>query len=177
MPRSVVRTFVLASLALGSGCFLVGCAAIGMGSVAGSAAKRDASMDQVRLERLFERQVEKVAGGAGYVRSRVDGVDLHLISDPTTDRMQLVAQVPFDETIGVQHLVGMLQANLHLGLDAKYAVSEGVFYSVFAHRLSTLTEEDFVGGYHQVLTLAQQFESVTSGVGVLEEAPPDVDAR
>jgi len=173
MPRFVARAFVHASLALGSAFFLAGCAAIGMGP----AANPDASMDQVRLERLFERQVEKVAGGTGYIRSRVDGVDLVLISDPTTDRMQLIVQVPFAETVGVQHLVGMLQANFHHGLDAKYAVSEGGFFSVFGHRLSTLTEEDFVAGYHQALTLAQQFESVTSGVEVLEEAPPDAGAR
>lgn len=128
-------------------------------------------MDQVRLERLFEQQVEKVAGGVGYVRSRAEGMEILLVSDPTTDRMQLIVQVPFDETVGVQHLVGMLQANLHPGLDARYAVSEGGFFAVFAHRLSTLTDDDFVAGYRQSLALAREFEDVVSGAASLEEAP------
>ena len=138
---------------------LSGCVSIGGGTPAGAGA-----MDQVRLERIFEGQVEKIAGGAGYLRSQVDGIDVVLISDPDTDRMQLIVPVPLTENVGVQHLVGMLQANFHHGLDAKYALSDGVIYAVFSHRLSTLAEEDLVAGYRQALDLAKRFGSVTDGI-------------
>ena len=140
---------------------LSGCVSIGGGAPQGAGA---GAMDQVRLERIFEGQVEKIAGGAGYLRSQVDGIDIVLISDADTDRMQLVVYVPLTENVGVQHLVGMLQANFHHGLDAKYALSDGVIYAVFGHRLSTLAEEDFIGGYRQALDLAKRFREVTDGI-------------
>ena len=118
-----------------------GCVSIGGQSADGTAV---VSMDQVRLERIFENQVEKIAGGAGYLRSQVDGVDVVLISDPATDRMQLIVPVPLTETVGVPHLVGMLQANFHHGLDAVCPLRRRDLRDV-RHRLSTLTEDDFIG--------------------------------
>ena len=140
---------------------LAGCVSIG---ATGSGETDGGPMDQFRLERLFENQVEKVDGGAGYLRTRVDGVDVYLISNPDTDRVQLIVAVPITEAVGVQHLVGMLNANFHPGLDARYALSDGVIYSIFTHRLATLTEEDFVAGYRQALDLAKRFDEVADGI-------------
>ena len=140
---------------------LAGCASLGVSPASDAAS---APMDQFRLERLFEDQVEKIDGGAGYLRTRVDGVDVYLISDPDLDRMQIIVKVPITEAIGVQHLVGMLNANFHHGLDARYALSNGEIYATFAHRLATLTEEDFVGGYRQALDLARRFGDVAEGI-------------
>ena len=58
----------------------------------------------------------------------------------------------------------MLQANFHHGLDARYALSDGVIYATYGHRLSTLSEDDFIGGYRQALDLARRFGEVTDGI-------------
>lgn len=154
MRRSIRLLAVL--LLLPTGCVSIG--------GAGAGGPASGPMDQVRLERIFEDQVEKIAGGAGYLRSQVDGVDVVLISDPDTDRMQLIVPVPLTETVGVPHLVGMLQANFHHGLDARYALSDGIIYATFAHRLSTLTRDDFIAGYRQALDLARRFGEVADGI-------------
>lgn len=156
MKRGIMA-FALGSL------MLTGCASIGE---QGSAAAPSGGMDQFRLERLFENQVEKVDGGAGYLRTRVDGADVYLISNPDTDRVQLIVGVPVNESVGVQHLVGMLNANFQPGLDARYALSDGVIFSIFVHRLTTLTEEDFVAGYRQALDLAKRFDEVADGIEI-----------
>ncbi|MEM9174564.1 MAG: hypothetical protein AAGC67_04970 [Myxococcota bacterium] len=153
MKRSVLLWAALPLL-------LAGCLSVGSGA---SGASSEGPMDQFRLGRLFERQVEKVDGGAGYMRSQVDGIDVFLISDPETDRVQLILSIPMSANITAQDLVQMLEANFHHGLDARYALSEGRIFAVFSHRLSTLDEDDFVAGYRQALDLARRFASLSEG--------------
>ena len=51
----------------------------------------------------------------------------------------------------------LLEANFDRALDARYAVSRGYVWSAFIHPLSALTEEEFVDGVRQVVTLAENY--------------------
>lgn len=171
--RALCRSIVLSALIT----VFVGCSVIpleGGGAADGVEGPAEYTLDQLRLERLFEDQVEKITGGPGYLRSQVDGIDILMVSDPSTDRMRLIVPVPLTVQVGVEHLIGMLEANFHAGLDARYAISEGVIYGVFAHRMSTLGEEDFIAGYRQALSLARRFGEVTSD---FDPTPEDASSR
>ena len=61
----------------------------------------------------------------------------------------------------------MLQANFDAVLDSRYAVAGGNVWSVFIHRLSSLTSEDLISGVAQTAVAADTFgTSFTSGAVV-----------
>ena len=119
-------------------------------------------MDQTRMERIFASQMEKVTGGAGFIRSQVDGFNIFIVSDVLNDRMRLMVQIGASDRIDPRILNAMLEANVNSTLDGRYGISEGVVYSLFLHRMSTLTEEDLISAIEQTVHLARTFGTTFS---------------
>ncbi len=160
-PRNVIAMLMAITLtALTS--TMTGCASLGIfgdGEEArlsqGSNVPREGAMDRVRLERLFESQVEKVTGGPGSLRSMVGGYNIWLITDPLNDRMRLMVPIAQIDGVEPRFLNALLEANIHSTLDARYGVSEGTVYAVYLHPISTLDEADFTSAFQQTLNLAR----------------------
>lgn len=53
----------------------------------------------------------------------------------------------------------MLEANFDRALDAKYALFDGIVWSVFTHPLAELEVEQFKIAMNQVITLSETFGS------------------
>ena len=51
----------------------------------------------------------------------------------------------------------LLAANFGRALDAKYALNDGVLWSLYMHPLAELSEVQFADGVEQVATLADNF--------------------
>ena len=96
-------------------------------------------------------------GGAWELDYR--GVTVTVITDVRADRMRMVAPVASVSELSSEHVQAILVANFHTALDARYAVGEGVLFSTFIHRLSTLHELDVESGVRQTATLAATFGS------------------
>jgi hypothetical protein len=152
---------------------IVGCAALSGGSSAGEgtasgaeprAEARAEAMTPARMELIFASQVSAIEGPTGAIRTRIDGINIYLISDPANDRMRIMAQIAFLEGLDPRILSVLLEANFHDTLDARYAISGGVIYSIFLHPISSLTPELIRSGLAQVVSLAQTFGTdFTSG--------------
>jgi len=161
------------------GFFAVGCASLGLGTTdAGSSAHSSVEpMDQERMERIFASQFEKITGGAGFIRSKVDGFNIFMVSDVLNDRMRLMVQIGALDRVDPRILNAMLEANVNSTLDGRYGISEGVIYSLFLHRMSTLTEEDLISAIEQTAHLARTFGTTFSSGKLRFGVPNNGDAR
>ena len=90
--------------------------------------------------------------------------EILLISDPDADRMRVMIPVNDANALDAEELMRLMQANFDSALDARYAVANGVLWSTFLHRLSTLTEVDLLSGIGQTINTADTFgTSYSSG--------------
>lgn len=123
-----------------------------------------APMTQARMEEILREVAGKTEGQPGLIRFVVDGVPMACISDVPHDRMRLITPVLKTSDLTTEQMDHVLEANFHTALDARYAASHGVLYSVFVHPLSSLTEKDLRAAIQQVSTLAKTFgTSYSSG--------------
>jgi len=118
------------------------------------------------METIFGDQVDAIVGTPGAIQTRVDGVIIYLLSDTSSDRMRLVAAIASATHLRRRDLGVLLQANFDRTLDARYAISDGVVYSVFQHRISSLTPEQIRSALAQVVSLAKTFGSGFSAAGL-----------
>jgi hypothetical protein len=80
------------------------------------------------------------------------------------NRMRILAPVARTDALSGEHYVRVLEANFHTALDARYATSDGVLYSIFLHPLSSLGEAQLRSALYQVASLAGTFGTTyTSG--------------
>lgn len=130
-----------------------------------------APMTQTAMELLFAEEVDAILGPSGAIQTKVDGINVYLISDPVHDRMRIIAPIALLNKLDPRFLEVMLEANFSRTLDARYSTSEGVVYATFMHPLSSLTPELLKSSLAQVLNLAKTFGTRFSS-GVLEWGDP-----
>ncbi len=149
--------------------FLSGCAGGILGASSRSvtdeiAASTAEPMTQARMEALFAEEVDAILGPPGAIQTRVDGINVHLISDPRRDRMRIIAPIARVGRLDRRIYPILLQAGFHTTLDARYAISNGVVYAVFLHPISSLSPELLRSALAQVVSLVKTFgTSYSSG--------------
>jgi len=114
------------------------------------------------MELLFASHVDAIMGPPGAIQTRVEGINIYLISDSAHDRMRIMAPVARMNPANPRLAPLLLQANFKSTLDARYAVSEGVIYAAFLHPISSLSHELLESALAQVLSLAKTFGSTFS---------------
>jgi hypothetical protein len=143
----------------------IGFSAQGAGYTEAQGTIKQRVMSQTSMERIVKSVVLDAKGEKGFVEFTVSEVQMYLISDVTHDRMRIIAPVAEYKKLTNKQLLAIMESNFHKALDARYAVSEGVLYSVFIHSLSDLNEGQIKSAVEQVANLALSFGTqYTSGV-------------
>lgn len=114
-------------------------------------------MDNQRLDELIGEMADEVEGELGYWTFTFDGRSVVVVTDEAADRMRIMTPVVEDKELSEERLRKLLQANFDRALDARYAVARGTVWSAFIHPLFPLTDDEFVAGVRQVVTLAQNY--------------------
>lgn len=127
----------------------------------------DGDMTPERLGELVKRvDPDAEALGNGYV-FRVQERTLRIVYDERADRMRIITPIIPATDIPDGLLLRLLQANFNSVLDSRYAIGSGMIWSSFVHRLSSLTDEDFISGIAQTAVAAETFgTSFSSGAFV-----------
>lgn len=90
-----------------------------------------------------------------------------IVSDEKRDRMRALTPIAPADLLDEALLLRMAQANYDSVLDARYAVADGLLWSVFIHPLGSLQQEDLISAIAQVVTAAETFGlTYTSGAMV-----------
>lgn len=92
----------------------------------------------------------------------IDDTMVTLVFDVNADRMRLFSQIRPSDGLSGPQLRRLMQANFDTALDARYAVAQGQLWSTFMHRLTSLTQEDFVSALAQTVTLVKTFGTTFS---------------
>lgn len=119
-----------------------------------------------RIRRVLgEEDVHELTVDGDQLRFVFDGVRMACVVDRDVDRMRLMAPVARESALTVAHARILLQANFHTTADARYAISSGVLFALFAHPLASLSERELRSALQQVANLVHTFGSTyTSGV-------------
>lgn len=115
-----------------------------------------------RIGALIQRvdsNAEKL--GNGYVFT-VQERQLQVVYDENADRMRIITPVIEASNLPPELLQRLLQANFDSMLDVRYAIGSGRLWSTFIHRLSSLTDEDFLSGIAQTAVGAETFGTAFS---------------
>ena len=178
--RSVHRGMLVVGWTLlwmtASGCALMGSSAPdSLSASRGESGRGDegrmiAPMTQSVMELLFAEEVDAILGPSGAIQTKVDGINVYLISDPVQDRMRIIAPIALAEKLDPRFLAIMLEANFYRTGDARYSTSDGVVYAAFMHPISSLSPTLLKSALAQVLSLAKTFGTRFSS-GVIPQAP------
>lgn len=94
----------------------------------------------------------------------IDETQVTLVFDLSADRMRLVTPIVPSDSLSEATLKRLMQANFDTALDARYAIAQGQVWSTFIHPLTSLSQEDFISGIAQTVTLARTYGTTyTSG--------------
>ena len=128
---------------------------------------QEGAVDNGKLQTLIESLSQNIEGEPGYWSFTVASRQVVVITDEAADRMRIMTPVVEDTELPAEQARTLLEANFDRALDARYAVSRGYVWSAFIHPLSALTEEEFVDGVRQVVTLAENYGTSYSSTNLV----------
>lgn len=121
-------------------------------------------MDNKKLEKILQTQTDSLAGKPGYWQFKYFQLWVIVVTDETHNRMRIITPIVKVEKLDSTLIYNALEANFHSVLDAKYAISDEILWSVFIHPLKELSEEQVINAIKQVYTASVTFgTSFSSG--------------
>lgn len=105
------------------------------------------------LDRFLRELARDVEAGEGNWSASYRNARIFVFAQPAHDRMRVVAAVANAGELAAAELRRLLEANFASALDARFAISNGVLWTVFVHPLSSLTRAELESGMRQVVTL------------------------
>lgn len=119
---------------------------------------------QQMQEKIVSVGADGIKAQGNLIEFNFKGMNMAVIFDKNADRMRLVSPIIEMNKLSNDVLLQSLEANYHSALDARYAVSDGIMWSVFIHPLSDLSIVLFESAISQVAIARATFgQEYTSG--------------
>jgi hypothetical protein len=107
-------------------------------------------MTTTELDKIFRSVTDSIEGENARWQFKINEVLFISIADSTHNRMRIISPIIESSRIDDKLLEASLVANFHTALDVKYAISDGVLWSVFIHPLRELNEDQVQDAISQV---------------------------
>ena len=108
------------------------------------------NMDNQKLDTIYKTVSDSIQGNIGGWQFYIKQTPLISITDENHNRMRIISPIADSNTLNEELIKACLVANFHTALDVKYAVSDGVLWSVFIHPLKELSEDQVKDAVSQV---------------------------
>jgi len=108
------------------------------------------NMTNEKLQEIYTSVSDTIQGELGGWQFQVKEVTLVSITDTNHNRMRIISPIADVTSIDDDLLKAALVANFHTALDVKYAITDGVLWSVFIHPLKELSEDQVRDALSQV---------------------------
>ncbi len=129
------------------------------------ASAQDTTFDDLKLILAKEATIVKEADNM--IQYSVGELQLFLIVDEEANRMRIMAPVVEEDKLSEEDLKTLMESNFDRALDAKYAISNGILWSVYAHPLKELYKDQMVDAFNQVRNLVYNFGTSYSSTTVI----------
>jgi len=116
-------------------------------------------MNNKQLDSIFHSLIENIQGGNGHWQFILGDTQVICLTDELHNRMRFIAPIIETDKLTPSEMKTCLEANFHTALDIKYAISDGVLWSVFMHPLKELTKQQVEDAIQQVYAGVQNFGS------------------
>lgn len=107
-------------------------------------------MNNEKLQDIYTSVSDSINGNLGGWQFFVKEVPMISITDTNHNRMRIISPIADSNSLNEDLIKAALVANFHTALDVKYAVSDGVLWSVFIHPLKELSEHQVKDAVSQV---------------------------
>ncbi|WP_246147044.1 hypothetical protein [Seonamhaeicola marinus] len=124
------------------------------------------NMTNEKLQEIYTEVSDSIVGNLGSWQFYIKKVPIVCITDSTHNRMRIISPIADSETLNNELIRACLVANFHTALDVKYAVSEGVLWSVFIHPLKELSEHQVKDAVSQVYQANLNFGTTFSSTSL-----------
>lgn len=114
-------------------------------------------MDFKNLKLTLAQRAQVIEEDNNVIQYELDGLRIYLITDENANRMRLMSPVQEESKLTSDDLTTLMKANYDRALDAKYAISNGILWSVYAHPLKELTKEQLIDALYQVKNLVNNY--------------------
>lgn len=119
-------------------------------------------MSNDKLDDIYTSISDSIQGENGRWQFYIKDVPLISLTDVNNNRMRVISPVADSNSLNDDLIKACLVANFHTALDVKYAVSDGVLWSVFIHPLKELSESQVKDAVLQVFNANINFGTTFS---------------
>lgn len=107
-------------------------------------------MNNDKLQEIYSSVSDSIQGNSGAWQFFIGEVQLVCITDEKHNRMRIISPIADSNGLSDDLIKAAMVANFHTALDVKYAVSDGVLWSVFIHPLKELSDNQVKDAVSQV---------------------------
>ena len=119
------------------------------------------------LKLILAKEATIVQENENVIQYKVGELQLYLIVDENANRMRMMSPVVEESKLSQEDLKVLLASNFDRALDAKYATSKGVLWSVYAHPLKELYKDQVIDAFNQVRNLVYNYGTSYSSTTVV----------
>jgi len=121
---------------------------------ASSFSVKSQNMTNGDLEKIIYVVSDSIRGEEGNWQFMIKGRMLACITDSTNNRLRIMSPIVEQKTLSHVELLKLMEANFHTVLDARYAISDDLLWSVYVHPLKELQKDEILSAINQVYTAA-----------------------
>lgn len=96
-------------------------------------------MTNVKLDAIYTTISDSIQADTNRWQFYINDVVILSLTDEGNNRMRIISPIAKTESLNKKLLEDCLTANFHTALDVKYAISDGILWSVFIHPLKDLS--------------------------------------
>lgn len=124
-------------------------------------------MNQEKLYSLIESVSDSTVRTNNNIHFKYKNRMLICVTDEKANRMRIISPIAERSQLDDEILLNALVANFHTALDVKYAISDELIWSVFAHPLRELSASQVKDAIEQVYNANITFGSTYTSTGLI----------
>ncbi|NKI31946.1 hypothetical protein [Croceivirga thetidis] len=124
-------------------------------------------MTPAKLTKLIEETADTTFVRQKSIQFKINDAMLICIYDENANRMRIISPIAELKDVQEGEILNAMVANFHTALDVKYALSEEIIWSVFAHPLKQLSDEQVLDALKQVYAASITFGSSYSSTDMV----------
>ena len=120
---------------------------------------KNTMMNNEELDIIFKNLSKVIRGAYGNWELEIDSTRFICLTDEYHNRMRIISPITEVSNVDSEQIIKCMEANFHTALDTKYAISNGIVWSVFIHPLKELSQQQVIDAISQVYSSVKTFGS------------------